>query len=88
MFTITSTFFIPYKPTGTSSYSQHVVIIHRVRLGYALFIKLKKKNITFICSCKSIYRNLNMPKTKWEGAEDRTINDFFKIESSILYQPR
>ena len=22
-----------------------------------------------------------MPKTKWEGAEDPTINNFFKIES-------
>ena len=25
--------------------------------------------------------NLNMPKTKWEGAEDPTINHFFKIVS-------
>ena len=28
--------------------------------------------------------NLNMPKTKWEGAEDPTINNLFKIESKFF----
>ena len=27
-----------------------------------------------------LYLNLNMPNTKWEGAADPTINNFFKIE--------
>ncbi len=25
-----------------------------------------------------------MPKTKWEGAEDPTINNFFKMKAEIL----
>ena len=43
-------------------------------------------------SCNSIHRNalikchifvlnLNMPKTKWDGAEEPTINNFFNIIS-------
>ena len=27
-----------------------------------------------------------MPKTKWEGAEDPTINNFFKIESITNFE--
>ena len=28
-----------------------------------------------------------MPKTKWEGAEDPTTNNFFKIENRNLNKP-
>ena len=31
--------------------------------------------------CQIFVLNLIMPKTKWEGAEDPTINNSFKIES-------
>ena len=28
-----------------------------------------------------LIRNLNMPKTKWDGAEDPTINNFYTIDN-------
>ena len=31
--------------------------------------------------CKIFVLNFNMPNTKWEGAEDPTLNNCFKIES-------
>ena len=33
-----------------------------------------------ICS-----RKLNIQKTKWNGAEEPTINNFFTIDSSVLW---
>ena len=29
-----------------------------------------------------LIRNLNMPKTKWNGTEDPTNNNFYKIDKS------
>ena len=31
--------------------------------------------------CQIFVLNLNMPKTKWDDAEEPTINNFFKIDS-------
>ena len=28
-----------------------------------------------------LIRNLNMPKTKWEGADDPTFNNFYTIDN-------
>ena len=30
--------------------------------------------------------HLNIPKTKWDGAEEPTINNFFKIDRTKLYE--
>ena len=34
-----------------------------------------------LVKCQIFVLNFIMPKTKWEGAEDPTINNLFKIES-------
>ena len=31
--------------------------------------------------CQIFALNLNIPRTKWEGTEDPTINNFYKIEN-------
>ena len=34
-----------------------------------------------LIKCQIFVLNLNMPKTKWDGAEKPTIDNFFKTDS-------
>ena len=46
-----------------------------------LNLKIPKFRRDALIKCQIFVLNLNMSKTKWDGAEEPTINNFFKIDS-------
>ena len=48
------------------------VVLHQNHVVSSIFRKAWIK-------CQILIRNLNMPKTKWDGAKEPTINNFYTI---------
>ena len=53
------------KPSSVALHQNHAIV----------FIEM------LLIKCQIFFLNLNMPKTKWDGAEEPTLNNFLKIGS-------